>query len=196
MTDIQSIQSNPEETALERPYEFIVDGYKFRVNPLSMYDYYETERHIHRTLAALYYYGISLDKGLQQLLNIKEDTLNALERAKTIIDVLCAIIEPIKLRTKIKILARYNLGVTPRKWRLTLAGWFERRLSLPQIAELIEYIMVFCSTVKKKIYRILQEGITNVSTSNRISSQTLSASIEGDWSPGYRSLGQELLDLN
>ena len=59
-------ESTPEEVMLEVPFQFKVEGYQFTIKPLTMYDYYQTEKMIHRSLAALYYYGINIDQGWRE----------------------------------------------------------------------------------------------------------------------------------
>ncbi len=190
MNIISNIPGTPDEINFELPFTFEIEGERFEIKMLSLYDYLMIDKEIHISIYALLFYRGNIDRELAKQLGVNANTF---EKSKTLAYIISTLInlDPKRLT---KILKDHNkkYWYNPKRWCVNFTQYLINNISLDDTIKLSSYFMRYCSEKKNELSQILQKGIGNVTKDQN---QLQSVSTDKEWKPGYRSLGQELLDM-
>lgn len=176
-----NIPATDSELVQDKPFSFKAGTIDCLINPLCLRDYLYLEEVSHDSLYLTVFWKLKDDKELAKLFQMD---LSTVKRAKNLAKIASKLIEPIPLTTKLKAILNHNkhYKTQPRRWIITLKGFFEAHIPMEDLKNLLIYLAKYSAQKKTELLQIIQQGLGGVTLGKEENeSETSSTYIEPDF---------------
>ena len=151
------------------------------IKPLTLKDYLYLEKTTHDSIYLTAFWRAKFDADLATLFKMDKATV---KRAKNLAKITSRLLEPLPFKSIVRAIINHNkhYKTQPRRWILSLKGYFEAHLPMEDLKQILSYLARYSAEKKTELLQMLQQGLgslTQVKEENE--SSTSSGYIEPDF---------------